>query len=150
MGPRAVSLSEALVAIYKHSWKFCANYHSGLAGGKTQGGDAGHSPVFNHNVGPEGVHQLLPVALSFEVHYLGLEAHAGDGGQDLHYQCAKQGPSLPGRWLKGPPPLTGQTLAEAPRVYMREMGVRSAFPWVVFDPTGHWSVAGSCSRLYVQ
>lgn len=42
-----------------------------------------HSPVLNHDVGPECVQELLPVALSFEVHQLGLEAHAAEQRERL-------------------------------------------------------------------
>lgn len=43
--------------------------------------DTDHLPVLDHNVGPKGVHQLLPVAFGFEVHHLGFEAHPGGIGQ---------------------------------------------------------------------
>lgn len=38
-----------------------------------------HSPVLDLDVRPCGVHQLLPIPFSLEVHHLGLEAGAGGG-----------------------------------------------------------------------
>lgn len=44
---------------------------------------SGGNPVLNHNVRPKGVHQLLAVALGFEVHHLGFEAHLKRGDKIL-------------------------------------------------------------------
>lgn len=72
-----------------------------VAGGEggMHSGDTGHgphSPVLHHDLGPERVQQLLPVALGLEVHQLGLEAHAGGKGQGCHMQMCYAGPSLLG------------------------------------------------------
>ena len=59
-----------------------------------------HSPVLHLDVWPCGVHQLLPIPFSLEVHHLGLEAGAGGGwrggrgwGSPLGHWGARTAPS---------------------------------------------------------
>lgn len=56
-----------------------------------------HSPVLDLDVRPGGVHQLLPIPFSLEVHHLGLEAGAGwgEGGAGVQHWTLMLGRGLP-------------------------------------------------------
>lgn len=64
-----------------------------------------HSPVLHLDVWPCGVHQLLPIPFSLEVHHLGLEAGAGGG-----WRGGRGWGSPLGHWgARTAPPRAGET-----------------------------------------
>lgn len=99
------------------------------------------SPVLDHDVWPELVQQLFPVALSFKVYQLGLEAHAGGGRKSV---CSWAQPR-PGEGILGVQQHMGPTAGQ-PLVLLTlspaslqargdHAGGRPTWAWVASDPS---------------